>query len=118
MSRDGKGGKKGNGQRAKAKVKPGKYASWRLTYFQVERKVLKIKEREGDWWRGLAQGYHHNGGRTWARRHKVGIYIEKMVVIERWRNQGDEASCLPCLDGTLLQIRGQKLGGVRKLQQI
>lgn len=50
MNRDGKGGKKGNGQRAKAKVKPGKYASWRLTYFQVERKVLKIKEREGDWW--------------------------------------------------------------------
>lgn len=80
--------------------------------------MLKIKEREGDWGRGLARGYHHNGGRTWARRHKVGMDIEKMVVIERWRNQGDEASCFPCLDGTLLQGRGWNLGGVRKVQQI
>lgn len=35
---------------------------------------------------------------------------KKLVCIQkRWRNRGDEASCLPCLGGGLLQERGWKL---------
>ena len=41
---DGKGGKEGNGPRAKAD----RYVSWKLTCFSVERKKLKVKVREGD----------------------------------------------------------------------
>ena len=41
---DRKGGKEGNGQRAKAD----NYVSWKLTCFLVERKKLKVKVREGD----------------------------------------------------------------------
>lgn len=40
--------KEGCGQRAKANVKPGKYALGELMCFQVEGKKLKIKVREGD----------------------------------------------------------------------